>query len=137
MVMVRGNGKDNVYTNPTSSPDPMLKTVKGRYAYGFNLDGKGAASPSGFEDPVTHEKGINNQWYRATGCIRSYRAVPPPAKPDIPETHWDILRNSMPAWLITITAVNGFGKDGDATVTIDRAVERVTARGQTSACSPT
>src|SRR5580693_1572376 len=35
------NGKPtNVYNNPTSEPDPNIKTVKGHVAYGFNLDGK-------------------------------------------------------------------------------------------------
>src|SRR5262245_55857913 len=34
MVMTRGNGKDNVYQFPETAPDPMLKTVKGKYGFG-------------------------------------------------------------------------------------------------------
>ena len=36
----RGNGKDDVYENPTTAPDPGLKVVEGRYAYGFDLGGR-------------------------------------------------------------------------------------------------
>ncbi len=126
MVVTRGNGKDNVYANPTSMPDPGLKEIKGKYAYGFNLDGKGAASPNSFEDPDTHEQGVNNQMYRTMGCIRSYRGLPPPGRPSLVENLWDVLRDVMPAWLITVDAPNGFGKDGPVTVTWDRSLDRIT-----------
>ena len=55
-------------TYPATVPDPQLHYLKGRYAYGFNLDGKGSASPNSFEDPETHELGVNNELYRALGC---------------------------------------------------------------------
>ncbi len=42
-------------------PTPGMIEVTGKYSYGFNLDGKGAASPSKFEEPETHEQGVNNQ----------------------------------------------------------------------------
>ena len=45
-ALLAGNGKDNVYVNPTTSPDPGLKEVKGRFGYGMDLDGKAATSPS-------------------------------------------------------------------------------------------
>lgn len=126
MVVSRGNGKDNVYANPSTMPDMGLKEVKGKYAYGFNLDGKGAASPNSFEDPETHEQGVNNQLYRTMGCIRSFRGLPPPGRPSLPENLWDVLRDVIPAWLITIDAPNGFGKDGPATITWDRSLDRIT-----------
>ncbi len=126
MVVTRGNGKDNVYANPTTMPDPGLKEVKGKYAYGFNLDGKGAASPNSFEDPDTHELGVNNQMYRTMGCTRSYRGLPPPGRPSLVENLWDVLRDVIPAWLITVDAPNGLGKDGPVTVTWDRSLDRIT-----------
>ncbi len=126
LVAHRGNGKDNVYAHPETMADPGLVEVGGRYAYGFNLDGKGAASPGGFEEPDTHEAGVDNQLYRTMGCIRSYRGLPPPGRPDLPETNWDILRDVMPAWLITVSAEGSLSKDGPVTVTFDRALERIT-----------
>jgi hypothetical protein len=126
MVATRGNGKDNVYANPTTMPDPGLKEVKGKYAYGFNLDGKGAASPNSFEEPDTHEMGVNNQMYRSLGCIRSYRGLPPPGRPSLPENLWDVLRDVIPAWIVTIAAPGGFDKDGPVTVTFDRSLDRIT-----------
>jgi len=126
LVMTRGNGKDNVYIHPTTMPDPGLKVVQGKYAYGFNLDGKGAASPNSFEEPDTHELGVNNQLYRVVGCIRSYRGLPPPGRPILPEIHWDVARNVMPAWLITVSSAGTLAKDGDVTIAIDRATDRIT-----------
>src|SRR5271156_1630085 len=49
LVVTRGNGKDNVYAHPETMADPGMIEVTGKYSYGFNLDGKGAASPSKFE----------------------------------------------------------------------------------------
>jgi hypothetical protein len=126
MVATRGNHKDNVYAHPETMADPGMIEVSGKYSYGFNLDGKGAASPNSFEEPDTHEKGINNQLYRVEGCIRSYRGLPPPGRPSLPENLWDVLRDVMPAWLITVNAPNGFDKDGPVSITWDRALERIT-----------
>jgi len=118
-VSVRGNGKDDVYANPETSPDPGLKMIKGKHAWGFNLDGKGAASPNGFEEPDTREKGVNNELYRTLGCIKAYRGGPVGAGeiPSWPEYVWDILRGTMPAWLVTVDKQD----NGDATVTFNRA----------------
>jgi hypothetical protein len=113
----------NVYQNPESFPDPNIGTVTSKYVIGFNLDGKGADSPTGLEDPETHEKGIDNQYFRAVGCIGSSRAVPP----DRP-THWGytwrLHAETSPAWLISITGED-LSKDGDVTVTFDKAIERM------------
>jgi hypothetical protein len=126
LVVTRGDGKDNVYVHPTTEPDPGLKEVTGRLAYGFDLDGKGAQSPNSFEEADTHEKGIENQMYRVFGCIRSYRGLPPPGRPSLPENLWDVLRDVIPAWLVTIDAPNGLAKDGPVTVTFDRSLDRIT-----------
>ena len=121
VAIIRGNGKDNVYENPATETDPGNFPIEGHFAYGFNLDGRGAASPNSFEDPETHEKGINNELYRTVGCIRSYRPNGPGLRPVFSEYVWDILRDRMPAWLVTVT------RDGDgATVTFDRALTTVT-----------
>ena len=124
LVMTRGNGKDNVYANPTTAPDPQIKTVKGKYAYGFNLDGRNDADD--FVEADTGEIGVDNQMYRAMGCIRSYRALPPPGRPNQPETHWDILRNVMTAWIVTISSEDRLDRDGPVTVAFNRALQKVT-----------
>ena len=123
----------NAYANPTSAPDPHLHTVQGRFAYGFNLDGKGDASPNAFEDPDTHEKGVNNEYWRAMGCNKSFRAAPPERPIMGGEYQWDTIRNTTPAWLISVTG-DDLTKDGPVTVTFDRALEHVSlnARSETA-----
>lgn len=61
------------YINPFTAPDPGMQAVTGKIAEGFNLDGN--VRTGGFVSP-TGEKGIDNAFYRALGCIGSYRGVP-------------------------------------------------------------
>ena len=61
------------YINPFTAPDPGMQAVAGRIAEGFNLDGN--AKTGGFTSP-SGEKGIDNAFYRALGCIGSYRGMP-------------------------------------------------------------
>jgi len=119
IMIHRGANKQNTYANPTSVPDPGLKTVKGKFAYGFNLDGK-EDSPISFADPDTGEKGIKNQFYRTIGCIRSFRA-PPPAHPTLAQAQWDILRDEMPAWLIEVSGITDPQNSDNVQVEIFRA----------------
>ncbi len=46
VVSTRGNGQDNVYLHPTTVADAQLKPAVGSFAYGFNLDGRGALQPT-------------------------------------------------------------------------------------------
>jgi hypothetical protein len=122
----RINGKPvNAYANPAAAPDPHLYTVKGKHGFGFDLDGKGPDQESAFEDPYTHEKGLDNQWVRAMGCHKSMRGFPPADRPLQGGAYqWDSIRNSMPAWLVTISGAD-LAKGGDVTVTFERALEHV------------
>ena len=126
MMMNRGrvNGQPvNVYENPLTVPDSRLHEAQGRYAYGFNLDGKGAASPQSYEDPDTHEVGVNNQLHRSIACTTTQRA----AFGDHPTYQsyvWDNLRITIPAWIFSITGED-LSKDGDVTVTFDQALDHV------------
>jgi hypothetical protein len=65
----RGKDRANVYTNPTSIPDPGLAGVTGTIAEGLNLDGD---QNTGFTSPAG-EKGIDNNFYKALGCWKTYR----------------------------------------------------------------
>jgi hypothetical protein len=111
----------NAFVYPWAVPDPGLHWVKGKYALGFNLDGK--VGPNDFEEPITHEKGIDNQLFRALGCIEQFRG-----SYDYPPTFWAFfwgsIRESAPAWLLTISGQN-LDADGPITVTFDRAIDHL------------
>jgi hypothetical protein len=113
----------NVYDSPTSVPDPHVHTVVGKFAPGFNLDGRGADSPDSFEDPDTHEKGVNNQYFRALGCFTTHRGVPP-ARPLHWSYVWSAQRVAMRAWLISVSGAD-LSRNADVTVTFDKALSPV------------
>jgi hypothetical protein len=70
----RGFRRDiDSYVNPFTAPDAGMQQVTGRIAEGFNLDGN--AGSGGFTSP-SGERGIDNAFYRAWGCIMSYRGTP-------------------------------------------------------------
>jgi hypothetical protein len=61
------------YLNPFAAPDPGMQQVTGRIAEGFNLDGD--AKTGGFTSPAG-ERGVDNAFYRAWGCLMSFRGSP-------------------------------------------------------------
>ena len=61
------------YLNPQAAPDPGMQQVTGKIAEGFNLDGN--AKTGGFTSP-SGERGVDNAFYRAWGCIMSFRGSP-------------------------------------------------------------
>lgn len=65
----RGKDRANVYTDPTSTPDPGLVGVSGTIGEGVDLDGN---LKNGFTSP-TGEKGIDNNFYKTVGCWKTYR----------------------------------------------------------------
>jgi catechol 2,3-dioxygenase-like lactoylglutathione lyase family enzyme len=65
----RGKDRANVYVNPTSVADPGLVSVSGTIAEGVDLDGN---KKTGFTSP-TGEQGIDNNFYKALGCWKTYR----------------------------------------------------------------
>ena len=111
----------NAFNNPQTVPDPKLKYVTGKYAYGFNLDGKGADDPKAFIDPQTQEKGIDNQMFRAMGCLEGFRGSLV-NHPTFWYWIWQTIRDSQPAWLVTVSGED-LQKDGPITITFDRALE--------------
>ncbi len=117
----------SVYLHPTSVPDPKLKTVQGSEGLGFNLDGKNSSED--FVDTQTGESGVDNQLYRALGCIGSLRGAPD-ARPTHPAIQWDMTRDQMPAWLIEISGIDDMQNDDQVTVSIGRAREPVVRDAQ-------
>jgi hypothetical protein len=122
LLAKRGKHKEAVdpFNDPASAVDPQIEMVAGRYAFGFNLDNN---PRTGFEDPVTHEKGIDNELFRVVGCFKQYD-VTSPVYPFYEEVMWDTMVDTMPAWVLYISG-GRFGQDGPVTVTIDRAMEHV------------
>ncbi len=121
LMQMRGkkDGKPaNVYLYPLSVPDPQLKPVEGKMAFGFDLDGKNG--PKSFQDPDTRLTGVDNEVFRALGCSKMYH-VNLPDRPYYEMTRWDIGSDSMPAWVITVSGED-LSKDGDVTVTLTRSL---------------
>ncbi len=126
LMITRGrvDGKPvNPYTNPASVIDLHLPGLDGKYAYGFDLDGKGEHNPNAFEDPQTHERGVEDQMYRALGCVRSMRGTLT-RRPTYWAWAWGQLNQSQPAWLITLSG-SDLDHDGPITITMDRALEHL------------
>jgi len=98
----RGKDRANVYINPTSIPDPGLVGVSGTIAEGLNLDGD---ESTGFTNP-SGEKGIDNNFYKALGCWKTYRG---PHRLSSGALNFnDAMRNG--AWT-TVIVVGGEGAD--------------------------
>lgn len=112
----------HAYSYPFSVPDiGLMKPNKGPLAFGFNLDGKIKAGD--YTDPDTKERGVDNAFWRATGCMINHRGT----RTELPthgQQHWDLQRDKQPAWIIRVTA-DDFTKDGDVTVSFNRALERI------------
>jgi hypothetical protein len=116
----------NIYTNPTSIPDPNIKLAKGHVSYGFNLDGKDG--PDDFVDPQTNEHGVDNMLYRAVGCFITQRASGG-QRATWPAIEWDMTRDQMPAWVLEVSGIerdaDGHIKDGDVKLGIYRGTSPV------------
>lgn len=111
----------NAYLNPTSVPDPHIKTSIGKEGYGFNLDGK--VGPNDFIDPDTGEKGVDNLAARAMGCYATLRGGPKERQVHL-SSRWEETRGQMQAWLIEISGIDDAMNDDDVTIKFMRAKEK-------------
>lgn len=94
------------------------KEVQGKISYGLNLDDKVKASD--FDSPEG-EKGIDNQLYRANGCIAGYRAGGSFA-------HFENLfmkQSEDSRVLIELSGVDDLANDNDVTITTYRGLENL------------
>jgi hypothetical protein len=107
----------NVFTYPESAPDPHIKMMQGSKMFGFNLDGK--VTEEDFQDPETGESGIDNQLFRAVGCLQEYH-INLPVRPLYEAMLWNYAVDTMPAWLISITG-SDLPEDGPVTVRFMKA----------------
>ncbi len=112
----------NPYINPQLVPDPGWKAAVGRYSYGFNLDGRGGDDKASFEDPESHERGVNNQLFRLWGCTQNHIAKLPGEIPNYPSEAWEVVIETMPVWLVSVTGQD-LSKDGDVVISVDRGLK--------------
>ena len=111
----------NPMTHPEAVPDPNLGFVVARESVGFNLDD--VISANDFVESETGEKGIDNELFRALGCNQNFRGTwsSPSA---YGEWVWVQLRDSQPAWLITLEG-RDLNKDGPVTLRIQRSLDHL------------
>jgi len=107
----RGENRANIYVNPTAYHDPGLYPMTGSIAEGLNLDGN---TDTGFISP-TGEPGIDNTFYKALGCWKTYRG--PERMSSGAQQFNDGMRNG--SWTKVIV-VSGTGNDplNDDNVTV-------------------
>ncbi|MGE4064552.1 MAG: hypothetical protein AB7E79_14395 [Rhodospirillaceae bacterium] len=105
---------------PTMEDEPFpFKYAQGKVAIGLNLDGK--AGPNDFISPEG-EKGIDNQLYRALGCVVNRRA--PGGSLTVFVTTF-MQRYNYNRVLLEITDVDSLVDDEDVTVTTYRGRDAI------------
>jgi hypothetical protein len=105
---------------PSGSPDPTpFHEATGRVSYGMNLDGK--IGPNDFLSP-DGEAGIDNQLYRALGCIIGFRG---PDGVEFIFEQKDIRDSRFNRMMIELTDVDDLTNDNDVTVTFYRGLDRL------------
>jgi hypothetical protein len=110
---------------PSTEPEPFVfKEVSGKISYGMNLDGK--VKPTDFTSP-DGEQGIDNQLYRAIGCISNFRGGP-----------FDeyVQRYTYNRLLIEISGVHSLVNDDNVTVKTYRGTDELIADGTGAAFIP-
>jgi hypothetical protein len=99
----RGKDRANIYVHPETTPESgELKPVASKIAEGLDLDGN---KSNGFTSP-TGEKGIDNNFYRAVGCWKTYRG--PARKSTNAENNMNGMLEG--GWTVVIVA-SGSGSD--------------------------
>jgi hypothetical protein len=113
---------------PSTEPEPFtFKEVTGRISYGLNLDGK--VKDTDFTSPEG-EPGIDNQLYRAVGCISDFRIVDNGAGDEY------IHRYAYNRLLVEISGVHSLINDDNVTVKTYRGLDELMTDGTGSAFIP-
>lgn len=107
--------------HPDTAPDRFeFLEVEGPHAYGLDLDG--AVGQNDFTHPEDGTPGIDNEVYRAVGCIIGFRG------PDGVEFIFQnkaILDERYNRMMIEITGVDDLANDDEVTVTWYRGMDRL------------
>lgn len=106
--------------HPTTEPDPLpFYDIEGPYSYGLNLDGE--VGPNDFTHP-DGTQGIDNEVYRAVGCIIGFRG------PDGVEVIFQdkaIADRAYNRTMIELSGVDNLENDDSVTVTVYRGMDRL------------
>jgi hypothetical protein len=106
--------------HPTTEPDPLpFHYVQGTLSYGLNLDGE--IGPNDFTHP-NGEQGIDNEVYRAVGCIIGFRG------PDGVEVIFQdkaIADRRYNRMMIELNGVDDLANDDNVSVTLYRGLDRL------------
>jgi hypothetical protein len=103
--------------------------AQGTISYGINLDGK--IGPNDFQSPEGL-KGVDNQLYRAIGCIGAYRFNGVVSFFDTD----DMYDNGYNRWMIELTGVDDLVNDNDVLVTTYRGLDDLQRDGTGTAFAP-
>jgi hypothetical protein len=98
----RGKNFASVYKDPETYPDPGILPMEGKLAEGIDLDGD---TKTGLTS-LTGEKGIDNEFYRALGCWKTFRG--PPRLSSGAQTVNDPMREGQ--WTVLLV-IHGAGND--------------------------
>jgi hypothetical protein len=121
ILSYRGFRRDiESYINPFAAPDPGMQQVTGKIAVGFDLDDN--AKTGGFTSPGG-EKGIDNAYYRALGCIGSFRGAPYTAAMSVRAN--DKMLDGMYTMVIRLSGNKDPMNDDDATLEIGYSPDHV------------
>jgi hypothetical protein len=108
--------RESAVWHPDPAPESFVfKEATGKYAIGLNLDGK--VGPNDFSSPDGQVKGVDNQLYRAIGCVTSYRG------PDGAVHYFGnkfMQQYDYDRVLLELTNVDSLTNDNDVTVTTYR-----------------
>ena len=105
---------------PSASADPTpFHEATGGVSFGMNLDGK--IGPNDFLSP-DGEAGIDNQLYRALGCIIGFRG---PDGVEFIFEQKEIRDSRFNRMMIELTGVDDLANDDDVTVTFYRGLDRL------------
>lgn len=121
----RGPAGMNPCQHPSSVPDPGMRTIQGKIAYGLDLDGdRGEASPKSckqqdFVSPQG-EPGIDHQYYRVMGCAYGLRSKEGDggALGNLATTYSQLYLEAGRAILIELTGVDDMTNDDEVGVGI-------------------
>jgi hypothetical protein len=106
----------NVHRDPTLVADPMTPMVVGNTGYGFDLDRNPA---TGFVSPDGRSRGLDNQHYRALGCLEHYRGGGRNSAEPRPNEEYEMAEMRAGAFTVVIM-LSGDGNDpmNDANVRV-------------------
>ena len=106
---------------PTATPDKFpFHEASGKTALGVNLDGK--IKPTDFTTP-DGKPGVDNQFYRAVGCILSYREG---SSQNLFDTNYFVSRR-FSRTLFELTDVDSLENDDEVTITTYRGLDDLMA----------